>query len=276
MTPLTEELTALLKGSKRRLVAAEDLTVRRSVEGKKAYRLGFDDGTVCKGRLLLGAEHAAAWGRLRSQVGSRPFLCAMLGQNGRAVLEEWVEGPVLSMSDPSPEILHRAGEVLAQMHSTAVPGCGVFSAAPQVEESRGWLKALVGAGAFDAATEGKLAAELRALAPDRTTFGLVHHDFCGENLVLHSGRGIVSIDHEWMHVGSHDFSLARALRRWNLDGAPRQAFLKGYLSSGGSADLGALDFWLLANDIFASEVRVRRGWPDAPATVDRLVAWTRR
>ncbi len=112
--------------------------------------------------------------------------------------------------------------------------------------------------------------------PAKTFHGLVHYDFCGENLVLHPSRGLVSIDHEWMRVDSLEFDLARAVGRWRLDTDAAQAFVAAYRKAGGVALTDSLSWWALTHDLFASEVRVRRGWLDAPATVKRLMSWIDR
>jgi len=152
----------------------------------------------------------------------------------------------------------------------------VVDACAEVAKHSPLLSSLTLASAISTDEELQLAAKLSRLAPARMHVGLAHHDFCGENLVLHSSRGVVSIDHEWMRVGSLDFDVARAIRQWKLPDVGIDAFLRGYAAAGGPVDIANLDFWLLANDIFASELRVRRGWPDAPATMKRLMSWIDR
>jgi thiamine kinase-like enzyme len=253
-----------------------DVTGRASVAEKRAYRVSFEDGSKAKARVLMGGDHAARWCELRRSVGGRMFLSSMLWSEGNAVLEEWIEGDVLPRTAPQDHLLEEPAGVLARMHQIEVPGRGVVDASAEVRTYGPLLSSLALASAISTEAELQLAAKLSRLAPARMHVGLAHHDFCGENLVLQSSRGVVSIDHEWMRVGSLDFDVARAIRQWSLPDAGSDVFLRRYAAAGGPVDIANLDFWLLANDIFASEVRVRRGWPDAPATVKRLMSWIDR
>jgi len=273
---IPKPIQALISSWKKNPIEIVDVTFRTSVAEKRAYRLVFEDGTKAKARLLMGSEHAARWCALRKAIGDRPFFSSLLFNIGTSVLEEWVEGRVLSDANLSTSLLFDAGRSLAGIHTVPVPEGGVADASAQASELCALLSVLVQAGAIGVDAEHRLAARLHTQAPERMRVGLAHHDFCGENLVLHDSRGVVSIDHEWMRIGSLDFDLARALRQWQLEGMQREAFVEGYIANGGAVDLRAFNFWLLANDIFAAEVRVRRGWPDAPATVARLLEWIER
>jgi hypothetical protein len=270
---IPESILALISKRGKIPVESNDVTVRSSVADKRAYRLVFEDGSQAKARLLLGADHAGRWGDLREKIGERPFLSSVFLQIETAVLEEWVPGEVLPQTNPPVDLLHEAGAVLARIHKTAVPECGAGDAAPEVAKCCEWLSELTRISAIDAESERLLTRRIRRDAPTRMSIGVAHQDFCGENLVLHPQRGVVSIDHEWMRIGSLDFDVARSVRQWGLDETERQHFLAGYSNEGGPVNVSSLDFWLLANDIFASEVRVRRGWADAPATVRRLLTW---
>lgn len=271
-----ESISPLISRWGKNPVEIVDITVRSSMADKRAYRLGFDDGSRAKARFLMGSDHAARWGDLRRKVGEQPFFSALLLQTGAAVLEEWVEGKVLPQINPPVRLLQEAGGVLAGIHQTAVPEQRFGDVGVEAAHLRSLLSALTGLLAITQDEADRLETELSRKTPAGMHVGLAHHDFCGENLVLHTSRGVVSIDHEWMRVGSLDFDLARAIRQWSLTPEEREIFLLGYAAAGGPVDLTGLDFWLLANDIFASEVRVRRGWADAPATVLRLKSWIGR
>jgi hypothetical protein len=276
LSVIPERIRTLLAAWGKNPIEIVDVTFRASVADKRAYRLVFEDGSKAKARLLMGRDHAARWCDLRKSIGDRPFFSSLLLHEGETVLEEWVEGEVLSSKAPLTDRLFEAGAVLACIHAEPMPESGMTDASAQADELCALLSVLVRAKAIDADAERRLAMRLRMEAPGSMRVGLAHHDFCGENLVLHDSRGVVSIDHEWMRIGSLDFDLARALRQWKLDGMQREAFVEGYISNGGAVDLRAFNFWLLANDIFASEVRVRRSWPDASATVARLLEWIER
>jgi thiamine kinase-like enzyme len=273
---IPDSIRSLLSSRGETPIEIHDVTVRAAVANKRTYRLVFDGGRQAKARLLMGSEHAARWGDLRRRVSEQPFLSSLLLQSGTAVLEEWVEGEVLPHANPPENLLQKAGAVLARIHRTAVPEQEMADAGPEAAKICSMLSALTRLSAITQGDADELTARLSKKEPKRMHRGLAHHDFCGDNLVLHVSRGVVSIDHEWMRVGSLDFDVARAIRQWNLPDAGIDVFLRGYAAAGGPVDIAHLDFWLLANDIFASEVRVRRGWSDAPATVKRLMSWIER
>lgn len=214
-------------------VGISDVTGRASVAEKRAYRVSFEDGSQAKARVLLGADHAARWCELRRSVGGQICLSSMLWSEGDAVLEEWIEGDVLPRTAPQDHLLEEPAGVLAQIHQIDVSGRGVVEACAEVGTYSPLLSSLALASAISTDAEHQLAAKLNRLAPARMHVGLAHHDFCGDNLVLHSSRGVVSIDHEWMRVGSLDFDVARAIRQWNLPDAGIDVFLRGYAAAGG-------------------------------------------
>ncbi len=273
---IPESIRPLFLKSGKNPIQITDITNRVGVAGKRAYRLGFEDGSQAKARLLLGADHAMRWGALREKIGENPFFSSLILQIETVVLEEWVPGEVLPQTNPPAELLREAGAVLARIHKTAVPDFEVEDAAPEVAKCCEWVSELARFSAIDAESTRLLTLRIRQEAPSRTSVGVAHLDFCGENLVLHPQRGVVSIDHEWLRIGSLDFDVARAVTQWGLNVNERRCFLAGYSNEGGPVNTSNLDFWLLANDIFSSEVRVRRGWADAPATVRRLLNWIGR
>jgi hypothetical protein len=273
---IPESIRPLISRWGKNPVEVRDVTVRSGVADKRAYRCVFEDGSQAKARLLLGADHAGRWGALREKIGERSFLSSMFLKIESAVLEEWVPGEVLPQTKPPANLLCEAGAVLARIHKTAVPEYGAGDADPEVAKCFEWLSELARVSAIDAESERLLALRIRREAPTRMSIGVAHQDFCGENLVLHPQRGVVSIDHEWMRIGCLDFDVARAVRQWNLTAEESGIFSDGYAAAGGPVDMSGLDFWLLANDLFASEVRVRRGWTDAPATLRRLMNWIQK
>ena len=269
---LPPELGDCLLRMGRNVQDAEEITTRSTSSEREAFRLVLDDGSFVKARWLLGEAHASRWNRLRNAVGDPLFLTATLHREGRFVLEEWIEGEPLPMLDVPAALLGQAGELLARMHLMDVPGRGTVEAADEVRRMDKLIDSLVSHGAFAESAAGGLRARLWESAPDHTVNGLAHFDFCGENLVMHPSRGLVSIDNEWMCLGSLEYDVARALYRWDLTGVARETFLGSYRAAGGAAAVDALDWWFFANSIHASEIRVRRAWPDAAATVAGLLA----
>jgi len=268
---IPDDLASLLGRLGRRAELAEAITKRSGLNERLALRLVLDDGSLLKARRLATTEHAESWSRLRRLIGDRTYLASLLHQEGALVLEEWIEGDALPMTNIGAEQLVAAGEVLARLHCLQVPEGGVEPCTTQISWIRDLLTSLVARSALSAVQAKGLEDEMKRTLPDKALRGVIHHDFCGENLVLNTPRGIVSIDHEWLCVGFLEFDIARAISRWNLTDASCATFLRAYDSEGGPGSHEQLRYWLLASRVFAAEVRVRRGWPDAQVSVENLL-----
>ena len=266
------EISRLFEEYGKTIVLIEDITAHQSLSPKKAYRVCFSDGSLAKARLLVGDQHAGLWDQLRTQVGSMPFLCDCLLQNGRAVLEEWVEGEVLQMSCSNENIARSSGRVLAQFQALWEESRNSLSrtSEPEQEMVCSRFESLVFHGGMLRSEADVLCAAALKLAPARVRLCLVHHDFCGENLVLHKERGIVSIDHEWMQIGAPDLDLARAMQRWSLTEIFRAAFLEGYWEAEGPGDLEYENFWIVFSELHDAEALVRTKRADADRAVSAL------
>jgi hypothetical protein len=249
-----------------------DITTHASLSAKRVYRLVFSDSSVAKARLLVSEEHARNWIRLRRHVGSHTFLCDILAQKGRAVLEEWVEGDVLPMPCTSQDLARRSGQLLAKFHSFPDPdgAGGTRSSSRELLIVRSRFESLVRHGAIPSNEAELLCESALSCAPPQVTPRIIHHDFCGENLVVSDERGVVSIDHEWMQVGAPDLDLARAMQRWSLTDSLRAAFLEGYREADGPGDLDYENFWLMFSELHDAEALVRTKRADADLAVSAL------
>jgi thiamine kinase-like enzyme len=250
----------------------ERISTRADVSGRLALKVVLDDGAQIKARWLADEGQATAWHALRMQIGSMAAFSDCLHREGRMVVEEWVKGETLPMVNPTEEILKRAAETLAEIHRLEIGPRETLSTRAELQRADSRIHSLVLHESIPPSAAKALREALQANPPAETKLGLAHADFCGENLVQNPSRGIVSIDHEWMRVGSLEFDLGRAICRWGLMGPAASAFVAAYSAAGGPASSEALPWWLLANDILASEVRVRHGWADAPTTVSRLLS----
>ena len=268
---IPDDLASLLGRLGRRAEFAEAVTKRSGLKERLALRLVLDDGSLLKARRLATTEHAESWSRLRRLIGDRTYLASLLHQEGALVLEEWIEGDTLPMMSLPTEQLAAAGKVLAQLHLLQVPDGGAAPCTTQILWMKELLASLVAHSALSGIQAGQLENKMVQTLPNETLRGVIHYDFCGENLVLNAARGVVSIDHEWLCVGSLEFDLARAITRWNLADESRASFLDAYNRAGGPASRERLDWWLLCNKVFAAEVRARRGWPDAQVSVENLL-----
>lgn len=275
--PLPRELPAHLAPMFPQPVLRAESIHRPQLAGiKQTFRVRLADGSTVKARTLLTPEHATEWLALRRHVGERQYLASMIAASGQWVIEEWVRGTPLGDLPAEPADIEESAAVLAELHSlpiTASLSCrdAVDHALARIDTL---LAALIDGGAIDSRVARTLLSRASDSAPVLVHAGILHYDFCPENLVRHAGRGIVSIDHEWLQVGAVEMDLARMLARWPLAPDEQRRFLRAYHAAGGRGT-GDLDFWKLYVDVLAAEFRVRRGLSEAAEAVRRLAAHCR-
>ena len=261
MNTLPEELQAFLLDTGLRWTDALEVTARDWSSTKRAFRVRSSDGRPVKVRLLLAERSAERLAALLGTGGASRRCSRILAARGRCLLEEWVDGEPLTESATSPEVLVACGEALADIHKTPVPvgvleseksfsGLGRLRRDLLTLSSGGWLTEL---------ETRRLESIAEESAPKPGPEGLVHIDYCRENIVLHAERGPVCIDNETMRVGPFALDLARTITRWPLDADGSRHFLAGYLAGGGPADPAHLDHWTLVAEAWSAALRVRHG-----------------
>src|SRR5262249_50894963 len=88
---------------------------------------------------------------------------------------------------------------------------------------------------------------IRAHVPDHQETGIIHRDFCGENLVLDPLGTPHIVDNGTLTVDAYHFDLARTWYRWPMTSAERRAFEAGYAACGDLASYRAhFPFWAVA------------------------------
>ena len=197
--------------------------------GRASFRFTYPDGSVRKGRRMLSAESARRACALRSLIDPR-HMPALLGAQGAALLAEWSEGSAPNPRDPG--VLRVAGALLGSVHATPVPREMAREYGFPID---GWPRRLerhlltlveLGALARDAAARALEIAQ--STAPSDPPRGLVHCDFCPENLVVDRVGALQMIDNENLTVDALAFDLARTCYRWPLDAGYAQFFWAGY------------------------------------------------
>lgn len=239
---------------------------------KVTWRVRLPGGAEAKVRLLRTSEQVQRFLAFRRALGALPGLTDVLHVRGRALLEEWVPGPTLADTEPTDAQLVGSARLLATLHRAPRPAnvTPTWSAETELPSLMHALRCLAEAGALTDGERGALAAMLAPLEGAIRTTALMHGDFCGENLVWHETRGVVSIDHEWLEVGPAEFDLGRTLQRWPLAPLARQRFLACYVQAGGPAVLDDVPLWELAAEILSAMIRVRHGRPEAHVPLDAL------
>ena len=118
----------------------------------------------------------------------------------------------------------------------------------------------------------------QSTAPSDPPRGLVHCDFCPENLVVDRAGALQMIDNENLTVDALAFDLARTCYRWPLDADYAQFFWAGYRTMCDPVsffDHG--DYWMIQalSEAAAFRVAFRTPHVDVPiAALERLLDGT--
>lgn len=269
---LPGELDDFLRRHGIRWMAASEITAQDWDGNKRAFQLTLTDGTLVKARLLLPGQSAHAILRsLRTGGAARRCAKVLLGE-GRCLLEEWVPGTPLNHLTPALDVLEECGRALADIHRTALAAEDI-TASPSwdgLDRLRHDLGILCERASLNDEERRALLDIAASSAPSTSLCGLVHLDYQGSNLVIHSQRGPICIDNESVRSGPFAFDIARTLLLWPLEMEAEQSFLAGYASAGGPAELHHTAFWSLAAEALSARIRAEHGNPAASHPLAKL------
>jgi thiamine kinase-like enzyme len=217
------------------------------------------------------------WGQIKIRVGHRrrtveralgyvellgdPRLPRPLARSGRVTVEAWVEGRTLADCDER-ESLDGAARLLAAIHGFQRARVQRDqSVAPIRRRLLRQLDELVEARLIDRAAATRLERLADAL-PATARVGLLHGDFCGENLVCRRDGVVVSIDNAHLHLGFLQYELGRSWYRWQH--SPRAAeHVEGRYRelTGLGVDAAERTAWRTAATVKGLHLRHRHRWP---------------
>ena len=246
---LGSDLLALIAERGIPLTRAFEVTrLRTPARSRGAFALDFADGRRLKGRRLDASDEADRMVRLSTLLGDGH--ARIVAARGESVLQDWIEGPTLASLPALPaDLVRRCGSLLGSLHGidpapAGVPGSNTSEVADKIERTAARLRECDAAPAdlvrraLDAADRAR---------PGSSSVGLVHRDFCAENLVLSGGRRPISIDDALLAVAPHDLDLARTWVRWPMPRAERRQLAAGYAEHRPlKAFLEHFDFWAVA------------------------------
>lgn len=228
---LGTDLLALIRARGILLTKLTAITALPSpVRKRGAFALEFADGTKLKGRRLESAERADAVVRVRDAIGEG--FARILARRGDALLLEWVEGESLASLEAVPShVLRRCGRMLGALHQLR---CGPLLEGPipspddLFEKLERNAELLLGAQRLDATLARRALDAAAANRPGQVTVGIIHKDFCAENLVVGPADSLVCVDEASLSIGPHDLDLARTWYRWPMHGEDLAHFAGGY------------------------------------------------
>ncbi|MFM8252128.1 MAG: phosphotransferase family protein [Planctomycetota bacterium] len=191
---------------------------------------------------------------------------AILASTDQATLEQWIDGEIIGDSLTDRTVLPACGELLGVIHNTTPPDSVPESVSSSLQEYERWLieglAHLTAIESIDAEFARRVEHAALASKPNSAAVGLIHRDFCGDNLVI-SERLVRSIDNTSFAVGPFDADLARTWYRWPMPAELWNAFLEGYAQQRDSSSFREYgNFWKASVLIRAALMRIRSGLND--------------
>jgi len=234
-----------------------------------AYRIDLSPHGTVKARRL---EDDATAKRLHENRCEQPSAFAPVRERrGSVLIEEWIDGESVE-ERPEPSAVTQAAILLAELHGRrTVTGQVVHHAHNTIALRAGIterLRHVQAAGVLNERDAALVDQALDRLDPRQAVHGLVHLDFCGENMVLDRDRRLHVIDNERLGIDALGFDLGRARYRWALRPAEWELFRSVYASHLPVAlPREGEDFWALVALVYSTALRLR-AYPDrvqAPA-----------
>ena len=271
-----------------RLVGVAPITGLPSATlGRATFRLEFADGRVLKGRRFDTAADAERVELLTRALGLRS-LPRVWARQGAALLEDWIPGVPLDSAAPSLPRFREAGALLGAIHRAVTPLFAPGALPPAVEAPpsvdarraatvRG-IDGLARLRLVTAATAQRLQTLVDAHAPSdhdtaRPQRGIVHRDFCAENIVLAPDGQLWAVDNGTLTMDAYDFDLGRTWYRWPMTLEQWSVFAHGYRRHRGTEVFAAhFPFWAISVLVEAALFRHQAAAPGALEPIRRLDA----
>ena len=214
-----------------RLVEVELITtIPDQFASRLNYRLKFSDDSIAKCRIMSSPEKCARLCWISRNLPTK-IIARMYSYFGSAMLEQWVEGNVLSSPNLDKELISKAANAFGRLHLLEFKQPYTT---PKTERSY-WESHCVDEidkaqrqGVLVSSQASRISDYLFQILPDKFQTGVVHLDFCGENLVEREDGNIICIDNESVTFGVYDHDLARTKKRWNLSDSDWSHFRTHY------------------------------------------------
>ncbi len=189
----------------------------------------------------------------------------VLVHSDHSTLEQWIEGE--SIRDSRDELMiMESGRLLGLIHRTPPPDSSPDQVYTSIQEYEFCLIEGLDQLRFLELVDEPFARRVQSAAitakPCTVDVGLIHRDFCGDNLVI-SNHLVCCIDNTTFSVGPFDADLARTWYRWKLPAEYWRMFLQGYTIHRDSTFFREHEiFWKASVLVRATLMRFRSGLVD--------------
>jgi aminoglycoside phosphotransferase (APT) family kinase protein len=248
-------------------------TIRAAEYERRVYRLDLKGGRVLKARRLEDEATARRLFEIRQEAPAG--FAPVLHRHGAVMLEAWIEGEDLAQRPMTSQHLFEAATLLACLHATPrvlgrpLPATQSTGAEREMAEHARWH--LAADGRLALAESDRIGAALKLLDPKRALFGLVHTDFCGENMVIDPDGRLHIIDNERMSLGVLGLDVARTWYRWMLPSPAWECFRATYQARMPHQDaLRHFAFWALVATLKSAVLRLWLDPARAHVPIERL------
>lgn len=236
-------------------------TTHASDGGRSVYRLELDSGRIIKARRVENEKTAYRQFEMRRELPDA--FAPAFGCYGAVLLEEWICGEELRHLPPSDARLVEAGSLLATLHATAhvagYPIHEIRSTAVWRHNTEANLCTILAAGGLDEQDTLRIRGALERRDPKQAVVGLVHTDFCGENMVIDREDRLRVVDNERVGIDALGYDLARTWYRWALPSPAWDRFRSAYTARIPFTDpVETLDFWSVVVLAQSAALRLRQ------------------
>lgn len=247
------------------IVLVSPLGERKGI--RYAFRIDDHHGRTLKARHFGSEAEARRVYDLRLDLDDA--FAPVLGRVGAVLLETWIEGAMLVPGETDAWVSATAGGILRRLHARPLP-----AGFPERQRTARWTEAAVAdlellqqARVLTAADGDAVGDALRRHDPGSARVGLIHKDFCGENMLVDRSGRLRIIDTEQLAVEPVAFDLAWTWHRWPLSAMSWAAFMEAYRGSAGPSP-EAQDYWRLITGLTLARVFLQR----MPERLDGQVA----
>ena len=248
-------------------------TIRAAEHRRSVFRVDLEGGGILKARRL--EDEATARRLFEVRQAAPPGFAPALHRHRAVLLEAWIEGDDLAHRAATTVQLIEAATLLARLHATRTvqgrPLPATQSTAAERAAAENALKRLAADGSLRDVESDGIGAALTRLDPERALVGLVHTDFCGENMVIDREGRLHVVDNERMGLGALGLDVARTWYRWMLPPAAWERFHVSYRARMPHDDaLRHFAFWALVATLKSAVVWLQLDPARAHVSIARL------